>query len=245
MYGIAKKLAIKIIGKKKIFKYEQALRKIYAAGYTGSKHQCNICGKKLSRFIILPHNNDKLCPSCGSLARDRRLWQIENSGFIKEGITFLDFSPSRSLSNKLKKVKSIKYISTDLSGNFNADHRYDITNIDLPDSSIDLIVCYHVLEHIDNDALAMTELYRILKPGGHALIQTPYKEGDIYENPLIKSPQEREIHFGQDDHVRIYTVHGLKQRLENAGFDVEVKTFNANAFNGLTANETILIVRKI
>jgi len=244
MYGIAKKLALKIIGKKNIFKYEQTLRKIYAIGYTGTTHECNICNKKLSHFIILSHNNDKLCPSCGSLARDRRLWQIENSGFIKKGITFLDFSPSRSLSNKLKKVTGITYISTDLSGNFNAVHQYDITDIKLSDESVDLIACYHILEHIDNDTKAMHELYRILKPGASALVQTPFKDGDIYENPAITDPKDREIHFGQDDHVRIYSINGLKSRLENVGFTVEVNTFKAGFYHGLTENETVFILHK-
>ena len=244
MYGTAKKLALKIFGKDLLFKNEQFLRNIYAILYSGDKHECSICNKKLSRFIILPHNNDRLCPKCGSLARDRRLWNIENSGFIREDITMLDFSPSRSLSCKLKAVKGITYISTDLSGNFNAEFHYDITNISLPSESIDLIACYHILEHIDDDAKAMNELYRILKKGGNALIQTPFKEGDIYEDPTITDPREREIHFGQDDHVRVYSIEGLKSRLENAGFTVTVTTYEEDIYYGLTNNETVFLLHK-
>lgn len=243
MYGIAKKLLSKIFGQKLLLQNEEALRSIFSITYTGKNHKCTICSKNLSRFIIMP-NNDLLCPKCGSLSRDRRLWQLENSGYIKEGIKMLDFSPSRSLARRLKKVKGMEYISTDLSGNFIADHQYDITNIALPDQSIDLISCYHILEHIDNDKKAMTELYRVLKNNGYALVQTPFKEGDIYEDFSITSPTEREIHFGQDDHVRIYSVNGLKSRLESVGFTVSVKYFEKDVFHGLQDKETVLILSK-
>lgn len=244
MYTIAKKLFHTLFGKDFLLKNEEFFRSIYALGFSGNKHQCTICDKKLSRFIILPHNNDKLCPKCGSLARDRRLWKLENENYIKDGMTMLDFSPSRSLARKLKKQKNIRYISTDLSGNFIADEQYDITDINLPSESIDLLACYHVLEHIDNDAKAMSELYRVLKKGGIAIVQTPFKEGNIYEDFSITSPEEREKHFGQDDHVRIYSVEGLKDRLENTGFATEIITFREDIYYGLSDNETIFILRK-
>ena len=243
MYSLGKKIVSGLVSGDQLVKHEVFLRSIYALLYTGSKHECTICHKELRTFLQLP-NQDLLCPKCGSLARDRRLWTILESELIKPGITVLDFSPSRSLARKMKAIQDIKYISTDLSGNFIADFQYDITKLDLEDNTIDLVICYHVLEHIPDDAKAMAELYRVLKPGGKAIIQTPFKEGDIYEDFSITSPQEREIHFGQDDHVRFYSVSGLKQRLENTGFNVTVSLHNADDFHGLTANETVFIVTK-
>lgn len=243
MYQSAKKILSRLISPKQLMKHEVFLRKLYALPYSGSKHQCTICTKKLSSFLQLP-NNDLLCPQCGSLSRDRRLWAILNTGFLKDNVTVLDFSPSRSLARKMKKIRNINYMSTDLSGNFIADFQYDITNIDIDADSIDLIVCYHVLEHITDDRKAMAELYRVLKPGGRAIIQTPFKEGDIYEDLSITSPSEREIHFGQDDHVRIYSVSGLKNRLEQAGFIAEVTVYPADVYHGLTANETVFTLTK-
>jgi hypothetical protein len=93
----------------------------------------------------------------------------------------------------------------------------------------------------------MRELYRVLKPKGIIYIQTPFKEGNIYEEDSVTSPEEKEKHFGQNDHVRIYSIDGLKNRLENTGFKVFKKTYEKKEndfFFGFTAPETILIASK-
>jgi hypothetical protein len=70
--------------------------------------------------------------------------------------------------------------------------------------------------------------------------------GDIYENASVQTPQERKIHFGQEDHVRIYSVQGLQNRLENAGFEVIVKKFQELPDDrfGFKPIEIILICKK-
>ena len=207
-------------------------------------HQCNICEKKLSKFVV-NQRKEVLCPKCGSLGRDRRLWKLLETNYLKNNYTILDFSPSRSLSRQLKKNKKIKYLSTDFSGNFDAEFAYDITNIDLANNCIDVIICYHILEHIDNDLLAMSEINRVLKPTGTAIIQTPFKDGHVYENNSIKTPEERLKHFGQEDHVRIYSEKELKNRLENANFKVNINHYNqVENYYGFVENETVFIVTK-
>lgn len=244
MYHSIKKALRILIPKKILFKIEPTLRYFFSLPFRGKKHFCPVCNIYLKKFITLK-NNDLLCPNCGSLARDRRLFLLLKNNFLSEKIKVLDFSPSRCLSRKLKKTKLIDYISTDLSGNFNADFNYDITNIDLSSNTIDLIICYHVLEHIEDDLMAMKELHRILKPSGKAVLQTPFKKGAIYENSTVKSPKERIEHFGQDDHVRIYSVDGLKERLEITDFNVEVYNYTEKEiYQGLKENETILIISK-
>ena len=141
----------------------------------------------------------------------------------------------------------IEYVSTDFEDEFLADKKLDITQIEEPDESFDLIICYHVLEHIVEDAKAMQELFRILKKGGTAIIQTPFKEGAIYEDFSIVSKTDRLKHFDQEDHVRIYSANGLTERLQFAGFQVNICQFtNANPdnINGLKQTETILICTK-
>jgi SAM-dependent methyltransferase len=245
MYTKLKQSVKALIPQSFMYKYEMKLRSIYYFFYRGRNYYCNICNSGLRSFIPI-QDGDKLCPRCGSLARNRRLYDVLTSGFLKTGQTILDFSPSRNLYRVLKNSKGITYLSTDFSGDFLADYRYDITNINLPDSCVDLIICYHILEHIDKDAKAMNELYRVLKPGGICLIQTPFKAGDIYENPLIQNPNDRLIHFGQDDHVRIYSADGLKNRLSLAGFEVEVLEFNEPSHNknGYKEKEYVLKTRK-
>lgn len=241
MYRLAKSIAVKIVRPAHLFRYEMLMRRFIALFYSGNTHMCSICTKKLRKFITL-HNDDLLCPACGSLARDRRLWTLLKKDYLNDGATVLDFSPSRSIARNMLK-ENIEYRSTDLSGNFLAKYSYDITSLPLNDSFVDLIVCYHILEHIDDDAKAMHELYRVLKPKGIALVQTPFKDGDIYENAAVTTPEERLQHFGQDDHVRIYSVQGLSSRLKKAGFNVVIKSFDADSYRGLF-NETVLIISK-
>ncbi|MFL5731108.1 MAG: class I SAM-dependent methyltransferase, partial [Cytophagaceae bacterium] len=221
MYRFLKNFLRTIIPQRLLFRLEPLLRKIYALRYIGEAHACNICEHTFSDFI--PTGKEELlCPYCGSLARNRRLFQLIQPHLKGK---MLDFSPSRCLYRALKKTKGIDYLSTDFENEFIADRRYDITHIPEGDESFDLIICYHILEHIENDSKAMTELFRVLKKDGLAFIQTPFKDGEIYEDLTIKDPEQRKLHFRQEDHVRIYSAESLKQRLEKAGFRVEVKTF--------------------
>jgi SAM-dependent methyltransferase len=98
----------------------------------------------------------------------------------------------------------------------------DITDIPLDDGSFDMIVCSHVLEHVPDDRKAMRELFRVLRPGGWAVLQSPLDPArpHTYEDWSITAPQERQRAFGQHDHVRIYG-RDYGDRLEEAGFRVE------------------------
>jgi len=228
-----------------LFRHELKFRFLYYQFYRGGTFHCNLCGKGLRKFVQLP-GGDRLCPYCGSLARNRRLWELLQQTYLGNGLRILDFSPSRCLHRQLKRNKSIRYTSSDYAGEFPSDQHYDITNIAAPDGNFDLILCYHVLEHVENDRLAMKELHRVLDTGGTCFIQTPFREGNIYENALVRTPEERALHFGQADHVRIYSAGGLKDRLETEGFRVEVSKFHSDASNrkGFNPMEYILIAHK-
>lgn len=243
MYNSLKNSLSQFIPKEFLFKIEPLLRKIYAISKKGKKHECVICNFNASNWVHLP-NNDLLCPNCGSLCRDRRIWHLLKEKYIKNGIKVLDFSPSRTLFRKWKKEKKVNHLASDLSGDFMADVAYDITQIPEHDNQFDLIICYHVLEHVIEDLKAMNELYRVLKTNGTIFIQTPYKEGEIYENYTITSETDRLIHFGQEDHVRVYSVEGLKTRLENVGFSIKVKQFEKDEYLGFSDKEIIIFATK-
>ncbi|MBN1597286.1 MAG: class I SAM-dependent methyltransferase [Bacteroidales bacterium] len=245
MYNNLKQILKGILPRKALFQCEPFLHRILYLFYKGNKYQCNICNGNLRSFIVLA-DGDKLCPKCGSISRNRRLWGLLKKEFIRDKITILDFSPSRCLYRILEKNNSITYIGSDISGDFLSEKQYDITKIDAKDDSFDLIICYHILEHIENDIKAMKEIYRILKKKGSCIIQTPFKEGDIYENPLIKTETERLKHFGQKDHVRVYSVDGLALRLSDCGFKTDIRYFEESSDNefGLNIRETILVCSK-
>ncbi|HIE15432.1 MAG TPA: SAM-dependent methyltransferase, partial [Bacteroidales bacterium] len=136
---------------------------------------------------------------------------------------------------KFKKMFNIQYITADLESPI-ADVKMDIQQIPFEDESFDVVICNHVLEHVDDDLKAMREFYRILKKKGWAILQVPIDKNreTTYEDNTIVSPKEREKHFGQYDHRR---VHGRDygERLKKAGFKVIednfVKQFTQDEIN--------------
>ena len=99
----------------------------------------------------------------------------------------------------------------------------DITNIEYPDQSFDVIYCSHVLEHVLDDRKAMSEFCRVLKNDGWAILLVPIGAERTFEDPLIVSPQDRLKAFGLEDHVRLYGRDYI-DRLRAAGFKVEIAT---------------------
>ena len=250
LYSILKRFIKVFIPKELLRQTEPFLRKIYSLFYFGNKVECAVCGNHYSKFIVLKNGVDTLCVNCGSLPRNRLLWMyLSNELNIKTThYSLLHFSPAKSIKRKLKELKNIEYTTTDYEKG--EDKQFDITSINDDDNRYDLIICYHVFEHIVEDAKAMKELFRVLKSGGKALLQVPLKEGDTYEDFSITSPTERLKHFGQDDHVRIYGNNNFEERLKNAGFMVKAVPY-ATKFsdetivrNGLNKQELIFVCTK-
>lgn len=245
MYNGLKKIAKTLVPQKYLFRHEFIFRRLIAIKYLGNNHRCNICKTKLNRFITLS-SKDLLCPACGSRSRTRRLYNLLLENNVLHG-NVLHFSPSRSLYRTFKNLQSITYFSTDFENEFVADYRIDIRKIDFTDSYFNTIICYHVLEHIEEDMTAMQELFRVLKPNGTCYLQTPFKDGDIYEDATKITKQQRLEAFGQEDHVRIYSAKGLKKCLEQVGFKVSVKIFHPqeeDKYLGYRSPEILLIASK-
>jgi SAM-dependent methyltransferase len=245
MYEKIKRVLQSLLPRGFLVEHEPAFRFFYYQFYRGERFQCNICGKRLRKFIPMK-NGDRLCPYCGSMSRNRRLWQILTTEFLAGRPRILDFSPSRCLYRAFKRQPGIDYTASDYSGQFLADRRLDITDIDEADDSADAVICYHVLEHVGDDQKAIRELYRILKKGGRALIQTPFKEGDMDEDTGAVPPPDRMRRFGQSDHVRMYSVSGLRDRLAANGFEVTVREFSEKSGNktGFEEKEYVFSAKK-
>lgn len=245
MYIFFKNVVKKILPENALVRFEFFIRKVLSVFYIGKKVRCNVCEKNFSHFIQL-ENSDNICPRCGSLDRHRRLWQfIGREASFQPDHQILDFSPSRMLMKHFRKLYP-NYLSTDFQDNILTDKNYDITSISESDNTFDRIICYHVLEHIENDLKAMAELFRVVKPKGSVIIQTPFTEGATYENPAVITEADRLQHFGKEDHVRIYSVKGLKERLESVGFKVNVFSYHEEPDNiyGFKETEYILLAEK-
>jgi SAM-dependent methyltransferase len=121
-------------------------------------------------------------------------------------------------------LPNLVYITADLDSPL-ARVALDILRLPFPENSFDVVLCNHVLEHIPDDAQAMRELSRVLKPGGWGILQVPLDPSrDTFEDLSIVDPDERTRLFGQEDHVRMYGK-DYKTRLEKAGLSVAVEAY--------------------
>ncbi len=204
----------------------------------GLRYKCPMCGSHLKEFLAggEPHavlieksvvgggeRDNVLCPVCGSSDRERLLFMFlkNRPSLLPSGAKLLHVAPEYGLRSWLQSLPSIEYITADLMME-DVSVKIDLTDIQLPDARFDGIICSHVLEHIPNDALAMREMRRVLKPGGWAILQVPISLsfGATYEDFSITDPQDRERAFGQNDHVRIYAMDYV-DRLKSAEFAVQ------------------------
>lgn len=258
-----KKKIKKIIPKNilKIFYNYKTQRKINSI--KGNDVLCPICNSQFKIFGIygLIKRTNAKCYTCGSLERHRLLWKYleERKDFFKpkRKIRILHFAPEQIFYDVFVKNEDFEYTPCDLFPekykfrDNNRIEKVDITNIPFKDNYFDFILCNHVLEHISNDKLAMSELFRVMKKDGWGIFQVPidYSREFTYEDFTITQPDEREKEFGQSDHVRWYG-RDYKNRLENVGFIVNeddyVKTFSTiELFKyGLSSSELIYNCRK-
>ena len=197
--------------------------------YYGKGRFCPVCGKSSRRFRqfgIVPRDNAQ-CAHCGALERHRLLWLFVSTRtdlFDGAAKKMLHVAPETCLESRFMQRLGDNYLTADL---FNASAmvKMDITNIEYPDQSFDVIYCSHVLEHVQDDRKAMREFCRVLKSNGWAILLVPITAEETYEDPSIVEPEERLKAFGQADHVRRYGPEYV-DRLREAGFRVEVTKIN-------------------
>jgi SAM-dependent methyltransferase len=206
---------------------------------------CPICDYKgLFYPSGWPVRPEAKCPRCGSAERHRlfKLWIDRNAERLKNK-RILHFAPERGLSPILRRCSS-RYTTADLVNS--ADLKLNIEKLDLPDRSFDIVVCLHVLEHVD-DSKALSEVGRILADEGIALIMVPVCEGlsTTYEVDYVSTERDRELHFGQFDHLRWFGS-DVRERITSRGFLLEEFTANGelSVVHGLSLGETLFIARK-
>ena len=116
----------------------------------------------------------------------------------------------------------------------------------IADKSFDVAICLHVLEHVD-DRAAVSELFRVLRPGGLLVAMFPIIEGwdETFEDASRMSPEDRLFYFGQHDHVRFFG-RDARARLAAPGFVVEEYTAVEPQVSryGLARGEKIFICRR-
>ena len=192
----------------------------------GNTYTDPIDGRSFRRFLPYGYESPRenvLSPSTLSLERHRLLWLFlkNKTDFFTKKHRLLHFAPEQAFYKRFKQLENIEYTTTDLNSPL-ADVKADICNLPFADSSYDVILCNHVLEHIPNDTKAMQELHRVMKPGGWGVFQIPQdlNRETTFEDDSITDRKERAKIFGQYDHVRVYG-RDYFDKLRSIGFHVK------------------------
>jgi SAM-dependent methyltransferase len=182
---------------------------------------CPLCGWHGKAFQPFGNERqyrlDAFCPGCQSVER-HRLAYVLLCDRLGAGHRTLHVAPEPGIKPWLQRI-SADYFSVGLGEH--VMRSMDLTRLDLPDGSRSLVWCSHVLEHIEDDRAAIGEMYRVLEPGGLAVLQVPIDGPNTYEDFAIRDEAGRLAAFHQVDHVRVYGL-DLAERLKAVGFEVEV-----------------------
>jgi SAM-dependent methyltransferase len=201
---------------------------------------CVYCDKSVGRW--LPYRDGKrslvseklgvigsdvvnfFCPVCECFDRERHLFLYFNALNLWPTVTsgdVLHIAPEKKLAELLKNNKN--YIKGDLLPSDDSIIHLDLTNTKFPEKQFDVVIANHVLEHITEDRAALREIFRILKPGGIAVLQVPFSPllPESLECASLQSDDIRNFLFGQEDHVRLYGMDYF-DRIRKVGLEVEI-----------------------
>jgi len=220
------KFVLNTVPRPYLIKLSYLVSPILAFWLKGDRYTDPIDGKSFKHFLPYGYGTQRpnvLSPSTLSLERHRLLWlYLKNeTGFFTKPLKVLHMAPEQCFLSLFKKMKHLDYTTADLYSPI-VDVKADILNLPFEENQFDIILCNHVLEHIEDDARAMKELFRVMKSGGMGIFQVPQDitRETSYEDDTVQTPEDRAKHFGQYDHVRIYG-RDYFDRLRAAGFKVE------------------------
>lgn len=229
---------------------------------------CPICGNTDRPYLPLPdmyaENSKKhgyeffgtgemtaldtyTCPKCGASDRERLYahWLKEKLSNVSNKLKMIHFAPEPSLSVWLKENYDLEYSTADLSMS-GVDHQLDMMSMSFGDCEFDCFICSHVLEHVEDDGVALDELYRILKVGGWGILMVPISTAisNTLEDKSHTSDADRWKHYGQNDHVRLYAHNDYVDKVRKHKFvlhEFGLKYFSKRVFAELGLKETSIL----
>jgi len=224
----------------------------------GKTHTCCVCEKRFFRFSkyrggtkavsAYLHNISWVsstfdtfwCPYCRSHDRERHIILFFDALGLWtsfENAAVLHVAPEKQLAFRIAARKPARYVKGDITPARADIEKLDITAINYPDNTFDCIICNHVLEHVPDDTRALRELRRVLKPGGFAILQTPYASGlekTLENQPEVTTPEQHREFYGQEDHVRLYG-RDIFERICSVGFVSKMKK-HSDCLKGMDAH---------
>ena len=218
---------LKTVPRKYLQLFSHFFLKIISIFYLGKVVSCPVCNHNFRKFLPYGRQSreNALCPNCLALERHRLMWIFlrDRTNFNIDELKVLHIAPELCFIKRFEAMENIEYTTADLESPL-AKVKMDVHEMPFDDNSFDVVFCNHVMEHVREDRLAMSEILRVLRPGGWAIIQIPVfspRPDTTIEDPTITDPKEREKLFGQDDHVRLYGL-DYPERLRAVGFKVDV-----------------------
>lgn len=236
--------------------------------HLGVRYECPFCGFRSADLAPLGIDSPAarkyrtvgmgvrpgMCWKCRAKDKEKLLYlYLRDVAKIFDGrfLRILHIAPENIIAQRILSVEDIDYICGDY---FAKGYMYppyvrnmNVLNLPFADESFDMVMCNHVLEHIEDDRKAMCELFRVLKKGGVGLLQVPMSNllTKTIEDPSVNTSGERLKLFGQTDHLRLYGL-DYKDRLRECGFRVELFKFPIDVIEkyGLDKEENLYLCYK-
>ncbi|MEZ6024207.1 MAG: methyltransferase domain-containing protein [Hyphomonadaceae bacterium] len=187
------------------------------------KRECSVCGFT-GYFLSAGTRQEARCPNCASKERDRIIaLHLRRTGLTLDDKAVLHFSAERPFFRQWRNNPS--YVAGDIKKSPVANAIVDITALAYPENHFDLLICNHVLEHVQEDHKAMEECFRVLKPGGFGIFSVPLDDSrEETWNPPPGTPPAEIARICGRTHVRLYG-RDFGALLAQHGFNVEIIQF--------------------
>jgi SAM-dependent methyltransferase len=137
------------------------------------------------------------------------LSKFRDDGWEAEGI-----EPNKGLCAFVEEVHGIKASPTILEAAGEADETFDV------------VVMLHVIEHVPDPLGTTHEIFRVLKPGGTLILETPR-----YDSLMFRLMRHRERSISCDGHIYFFTTDTLTAMCKRAGFEVQSVNYVGRSLN--------------
>ena len=193
--------------------------------WAGDAVQCPVCERSFRGFRPAGKRKSRRenasCPYCGARERDRLTHLfLAGPGRPPHGSPILHVAPEACLTPKLREMAAGDYVTADLVRT-DVDERFDLMAIPHGDATFHGIYCSHVLQDVTDDLAAMAELFRILEPGGWAILNIPVTAAVTVDHRHAPRHVRRRDDRRPDEHLRSYGT-DFPQRMAGVGFEVRV-----------------------